>query len=186
MERERKFNTNMIIFGIHGKKRTGKDTLCNCLLKQSPLPAYRKAFADALKLEVAGACGVTTDIIEQHKDNFRLILQGWGTDFRRKMFGDDYWINIMKEELSILEKIYKVLVIPDIRFRNEYDFIKRHGGIMIKITRNSITMPDNHESERTIGAPFNETIDNNGDIKFLGLAAEMLINKYVTKTIITK
>lgn len=163
----------MKLIGIHGKKRSGKDTLCAYL--QGYIPhSHRAAFADELKLEVSVACGVSIDYIEEHKDNFRLILQGWGTDFRRELFGTNYWINRMEEKLSTINKLFDVCIVPDVRFENEYSFIKSQGGIMIKIIRN-IPSLDNHPSERSFDAKFDLVVDNNGELSNLKQIAEQIV-----------
>lgn len=173
----------MKLIGIHGKKHSGKDELCKRLLWFSEVPCKRMAFADCLKAEVAEACDVSLEFIEKHKDNFRLILQGWGSDFRRNLFGTTYWIDKLAfdigEEKNITPEI--LIVVPDIRFENEYEFIKKNNGILVHIIRN-IPAIDTHESERTINRPFDYIVDNNGDIGFLDVIAKKIIeNTYANK-----
>lgn len=66
-----------------------------------------------------------------------ILLQWWGTDFRRKYFGDDYWVEKIKSKASEIDYYSKarVIAIPDVRFKNEYEFIKRMGGIYIDVQR---------------------------------------------------
>lgn len=86
-----------------------------------------------MKDEVALATGVKTSFIEEEKDNFRTILQWWGTDFRRKYNGDDYWIK------KFLDKVTRsdadVIVVTDVRFPNEADTIRQVGGKLIRVNR---------------------------------------------------
>lgn len=66
------------------------------------------------------------------------ILQFWGTDFRRKMFSEDYWVVKTLAEIESMRKTYGNninIIVPDTRFWNEYTAIKNLGGIYIRITR---------------------------------------------------
>lgn len=86
-----------------------------------------------------------------------ILLQWWGTDFRRKYYGDDYWVNKIKYKINNLvwHSNARLIVIPDVRFKNEYDMIKKMGGIYIDVQRlNEDETPfialdrdPNHESE---------------------------------------
>lgn len=137
----------MKLIGITGQKRSGKDTVADMIIKQlAPKISIKIGFADALKEEVAKAVGKNRDFIEANKSHFRLILQGWGTDFRREMDGKNYWINKLGAKILALEKVDMVIV-PDVRFLNEAQFITDAGGIMIGVTRMDI-IPDNHQSEQ--------------------------------------
>lgn len=134
----------MIIIGISGKKGAGKDAVCNVLLHHFK-NSVRIAFADALKEEVAKACGRTVRFIEENKPNFRLILQGWGTDYRRKLCDENYWIN------EWLRKVYQttatLVVVPDVRFQNEAAIIKELGGEVWRVFRKGLESDDTHASE---------------------------------------
>lgn len=70
----------------------------------------------------------------------REILQVWGTDYRRKMFSETYWVDSVRQTISKdKENSY---VISDVRFVNEAEVITSLGGTMIKVIRPS------QESER--------------------------------------
>ena len=141
-----------MLIGISGKKKSGKDTAAKIISEQLDNSVILH-FADALKLEIAQATGFSLRYIDEHKDNFRLILQGWGTDFRRKIYGEDYWIKKLHEfiveesedNISLSDDCFN-LIIADVRFQNEFDYIKSHGGIMIHMIR-SVDYSDNHISE---------------------------------------
>lgn len=67
-----------------------------------------------------------------------LILQVWGTDFRRQQ-NPSYWVNKIEREIINLsfsknEKV-KYVFLPDTRFINEYEFIKSKNGIYVKVMR---------------------------------------------------
>jgi hypothetical protein len=147
----------MIIVGIGHKKYSGKDTLGAMLyecMEHSMFFARITHFADALYWEVANACGVTVEHIKENKEVFRPIMQWWGTEFRRRHQGNDnYWVDQVAEAVNLIEFVsatknsVKCIIIPDVRFKNEADWIKSKGGILIKISRPSIQAIDTHPSE---------------------------------------
>ena len=53
-----------------------------------------------------------------------LLLQWWGTDFRRALFGDEYWLARWGEKAFRHARV----VVPDCRFLNEVDIIRDNGG----------------------------------------------------------
>lgn len=57
-----------------------------------------------------------------------LLLQWWGTDFRRKHFGDNYWTKKIEDRIISAYSNSElnndsIILIPDTRFKNEYDMI---------------------------------------------------------------
>jgi hypothetical protein len=61
----------------------------------------------------------------------REMLQKIGTDLFRKNFSEDTWVNSLFAELEP----DSMWVISDLRFPNEFDRIKKEGGITVKIIR---------------------------------------------------
>lgn len=158
----------MKIIAFTGYKKSGKDAAA-IALRQLLTPSWSKQinFADALKSEVAGAYGVSVAYINEHKDNFRLILQGHGTDYRRKLHGDNYWILKWLERVNKLDTIPDYLLCTDVRFINEAAVIRELEGTIIRIERPGLA-PDNHASEteqREIHADF--TVHNDGTVEDL-------------------
>lgn len=89
------------------------------------------------------------------KEKDSVLLQWWGTDFRRKYFGEDYWINVVKNKINILRRYIDIknngsmivlrttyislesinIVIPDCRFKNEAQMVKDFGGEVWNVRR---------------------------------------------------
>jgi hypothetical protein len=114
----------------------------------------------------------------------RLALQLMGTEAGRNVFHKDVWV------ISLLNRSKgKDVVVTDVRFRNEIDYIQEHGGIIIRVKRGSepewySTLKEiKSESERAevmrfigihqsewdwVGSEFDYTIENNGTIEQLG------------------
>lgn len=170
--------TKPLLIGISGKKRHGKDSLCTSLqlrLKES----IRLAFADPLREEVALALGVTVEHIDNNKYLFREMLQAWGC-LRRK-FDESYWIEQLDEEWNFPLAARKIIVIPDVRFQNELDYIKSNGGITIRINRPGFDSSDSHVSETELdGATFDYYFDC-VTMDDIDKAAESLVNQLKAK-----
>jgi len=157
------------IIGLVGKKTSGKDTVYGYIRELLETPSYlviRHAFADSLKQEIAEACGVSLEYIEQHKTVFRTILQWWGTEFRRGLFCDSYWIDRVRMKITASDA--DVIVITDVRFHNEANMVREMGGKIVGISRIRTDVADHHSSEveqETI--PCDAIIHNDGTLEEL-------------------
>lgn len=158
----------MYILGISGYKKSGKDSVAKILMNHlQPKHTVRIGFADALKEEIAVAIKQPVSYIEEHKDNFRLILQGWGSDFRRNLHGNDYWVEKWLHKLNGLPSSTYAVLVPDVRFPNEAKTILKVGGTIWRVTRNGV-MSDGHESEEQINnLPFARQIENTWTLEAL-------------------
>ena len=164
-----------MIIGVSGKKRSGKDTVYSLIKKSTGNFALRAAFGDQIKEEVADVTGVDVDHIEEHKERFRPMLQWWGADFRRHYNGESYWLDKM---LAKMETIVgrEVLVITDVRYPNEAELVKRAGGIMLRVERET-GLNDAHSSENLLDdfEGFDYRLTNNGTIRELKKKVERIV-----------
>ena len=154
------------IIAITGHKQSGKDTVCDIIksLVRPPARCYRIGFADKLKEEVAANLGITLSYIEEHKKNFRLILQGYGTDYKRELIHKDYWVIKLVEKLKDLpETKYKsYVIVPDVRFLNEANTLRNLSAIFIRVKRKEIDEQyDTHISENELNLISPHIIINN-------------------------
>lgn len=163
------------VIGLTGKKRSGKDTVCHILKNHYGI--VRIAFADALKKELAEKLGHTVEFIEEHKEAFRLGLQWYGSEYRRGLFEDDYWIK--QAEVKFNRVVNWVpeftgtepdaVVFTDCRFPNEAALIKRLGGKLWRVRRDAVEQSgDAHASEHALdGVKVDREILNNGTVEEL-------------------
>jgi len=174
-------NPPITIIGLVGHKQSGKDSVWNIISKLSAsylttCPCFRFAFADGVKHEVAAQLDKSVEWIEENKNNplVRHALQWYGTEFSRTE-NNNYWI----EQLDKLIKSFKdsahkciILVITDVRFPNEAEYIKSNGGVLIRVRRQSAdNQIDLHPSEFYVDAiPCDNFIHN--DMSFLRLEME--------------
>lgn len=185
-----------MLIGLSGKKQAGKDTFCRLMQETYPVPVIRVALGDFLKEEVFKYVlephGIDIEALHDgRKENFRLILQGWGTDFKRKLVDDNYWIDCLDNHLRQANYPENALVvITDVRFPNEYDYIKNNGGLVFRVNRppkgifNKIKKllrigQDKHVSETSLDKhKFDYMINNNRTIP------DMEIYAYVVRKVI--
>ena len=82
----------MILIGVSGKKRTGKNTVANLIKTITNQTIEEFSFAQDLKLELAQMLKVKVSDIESSKELYRPLLQSLGV-YRREFNGENYWIN---------------------------------------------------------------------------------------------
>lgn len=117
------------LIGISGKSGSGKDWLGTTILEPAGWTKY--ALAWPLKNEGMGF-GFTFDEMHVTKPpEARVWMQRRGTEEGWKKFGVDYWLNIAEGWIRCLglRRVY----IPDMRFPHEAEWVKRHGGKLIRI-----------------------------------------------------
>lgn len=96
----------------------------------------------------------------------RQLMQSFGTQLMRSYFGDDIWI-----KSTLTSYFDDNLIISDLRFKIEYEHIKKYGGKIIYINRPEC-VPGNHASEREVVELLNDNkfdyiVDNSGDLPTL-------------------
>lgn len=154
----------MQLIGLTGKARSGKDTAAQIIANlAAPAVVQRLGFADAVKRELAVAMGCNVQFIEENKARLRPLLQGWGTEFRRNFFGQDYWINKWQDGVTGEANL---IIVPDVRFANEANHILNMGGVVWRIKRCPARL-DMHTSEIELDDYCFPEIDNNGTIEQL-------------------
>lgn len=199
----------MKIIGLTANKGSGKDTFADYLVNNHGYT--KLSFAHYIKESTKVLFQWTDDHFEQDrkeiKDEYwnispREFLQTFGTDFLRNFHtlnSSDLQIyngtkilteinfsfhikrlNLHITELYEKKKITKI-VISDIRFEDEYDFVKQLGGKIIKIERSNIkkNIYSEHESESFIDILEEDfLIKNNLSIKtFYNEIENLLKNK---------
>lgn len=95
----------------------------------------------------------------------RWILQQWGTEYRRNLFGDGYWVEKTAESIKRALAVGRSVVVTDVRFPNEARKLSAMGATLVAIIRpcNPFSTGDQHASEtQMVGYPTNFTVYNNG------------------------
>lgn len=183
----------MALIGLMGTKSSGKTTSAAYLTQKYQF--VERSFADCLK-------SVCKELFllepEQLYDNIqkespdprwfnctpRKMLQFIGTDLLRNNLdqimpglGKNIFVHHFKlwyqKELSKNPKLH--VVVSDVRFQNEADFIKSLGGTIIKITR--FRSDDSHASETEMANidNYDYSIDNTGSLEDLQIRLSAIV-----------
>ena len=147
----RKESKNMLLIGISAKIGCGKTTLAENLkekLTQEGHNVARMSFGQyvkdlgALIFNPAGLVNMGFGQKMSKAISKGSILpcgmeagsmwQKFGTDFARK-FDPDIWLRHMWADLRKPDSDTDVIIIDDVRFRNEFNFIRDLGGILVRL-----------------------------------------------------
>lgn len=117
-------NEKIIVF-LSGKQRAGKDTAADYLKQYYGFRKY--CLANAVKVIARTYFGM------QEKDRELLIKIGQAM----REIDPDVWIKYLWKEVTwqVANGVDRI-VIPDVRFPNEYEFFKEQDGIGIRIVAN--------------------------------------------------
>ena len=136
------------------RPRAGKSTAADYLVLAHGFQSV--SIGDAVKHELdvmLRAHGFKYE--EKSKDELRPALSWW-TEFRIKNCSQDYWLDQVVRTLTSHDSV----VVPDVRYPNEADYIKANGGIVVKVQR-EILNRSNLPSEMALdGYQFDQTLDN--------------------------
>ena len=161
---------------IIGKICSGKSTIANMFIKLND--KFKKlSFAEKVK-EIA------KDLFDMNEKN-RKLLQQIGTYMRE--IEPDVWANYIVKKSNN----YQFVVIDDLRYKNEYDILKKNGFKIIKLIISNKLQKNriintykinyenhlenlNHESEL-----FSETIDNSDVDLIIDIDKEQNINQII-------
>lgn len=192
-----KITSGVSLIGIHGKASAGKDTAKDFIIDNFK-NYYTLSFADPLKEAASAAFGIPLESFydtEEKESSLtpwgispRVIAQFLGTEMFRDTvvklipnISNNFWLHRAAMRLN---NIYTpenegdfsegdTVVIPDVRFQNEYDWIIANGGIIIHLTRpgaDGIVGIANHPSEQFINLSNQERTylcENNGTLSEL-------------------
>lgn len=176
-----------IIIGFAGKKQSGKTTAANIIKSIHGNRVILLNFGDAVKKSLKAIFNFSDD--ELYGDKKEVINEYWGitprdimqyyaTDLMRfqlsqkyKSIGDNIWVKSLEYQINQIfnEHDYKIIVIGDLRFKNEYEMVKKYNGITIRINKESEDNDySNHISEHDLDdVKFDCEINNNGTIEEL-------------------
>jgi len=202
-----------MLIGIVGFIGSGKGTVGDILERKGYI---KDSFAKPLKDAVSCMFGWPRELLEgdtevsrnwrEEPDHYwsekfgrqftpREALQLMGTEAGRNVFHQDLWV------ISLLNRAKgKDVVVTDVRFKNEIDYIQKNNGYVVRIIRGAepewyntaLEINTLHHSQYTqkhyalqdevhrsewdwIGSKFDYTILNNGSIQDLGNAIEAML-----------
>jgi hypothetical protein len=162
------------IIGLVGYARSGKDSVAAVLADYG---FQRISFADAIRdalytLDpfVTGSSDLRIsqlvdtlgwDNVKVQYPEIRRLLQVFGTEVAREQWDDQFWVNLGFSKMEP-EGRY---VITDVRFPNEADAVKQHGGELWRVDRPGIGPVNAHASDNHISTiTVDSVIKNDGNL----------------------
>lgn len=192
--------TEPILIGIYGRSQVGKDTAADYLTKSLYLRKY--AFAEPLKQMLKSAFGDNfhhgdrMGICPETGVTFRDMMKRLGTEWGRE-FPVNPWLGLAGQRWNEVRAgddlvvsgrgAYKAqgMIISDVRFDSEADWIKRRGGVIVEITKPSYNVAagaDGHPSEAGINHAYIDiTVANDRDLHHLYSVLDALMRDYLTR-----
>jgi len=185
--------TKPLLIGLTGLAGSGKDTVRGVLERDHDFNGI--AFADPIRDMLSAlfaSCGVSDEWMTERdlkeRDipaigaSYRKMAQMLGTEWGRQI-DPNFWLKITEAKVKYINEIDSgAIVISDVRFPNEAEWIQSQGGMIWKIIRPGIESVREHASEALVNQlPYDWVIDNRGSIEELSHAADVALDFCLTK-----
>lgn len=165
----------MRLLGLMGLAGAGKDTVADILVTLAPMD--RRAFADALRIEIADAFGIDVRVLQdralREKPLSQLALSRcsdlgfvvWAKELYRepsvsprrimRRWGDwrrwqraDYWLTRAEQaRVAAIFDGHQAQLWTDVRYPNEANWVRSRGGMLWRIVRPGLEQDRSHDSE---------------------------------------
>jgi len=176
-----------MIIGLTGYAQSGKDTVANILVEKY---GYKRvAFADKIReflyeinpMVGCSPSGYLRDLVDlkgwdeaKQEPQVRRLLQDLGVG-ARKLFGDTFWIMEALGDVSPQDKV----VVSDVRFENEAEWIQTFRGQIWRIKRPGVSAVNEHESESQMdGHKVDQIFVNGGSMEDLKVLIQTRMSGY--------
>lgn len=174
------------VLGLSGWARSGKDSVAEFLEERCGY--VKMSFAQPIK-EALERLNPTIDVeghrlsmsvavekigwepLKSMSQEVRPLLQRFGSEVGREMFGDDIWVDYAMDRIPDGAKV----VFSDVRYPNEADAIRREGGQVWRIERDGNGPANDHASEHALNKyNFDQRIYNDKDLESLWVKVGVL------------
>jgi hypothetical protein len=178
----------MKLIGVTGFARSGKDTVASYLVRTKGFTKI--AFADPMREflyavnPLVGARVNGTEVVQiirlreiiyrygwdgykqtEYGTEIRELLQRLGTEAGRAVLGDSVWMDEIQKRI---DRAKGDVVISDVRFVDECDFIRQQAGVVIRVNRPRVTSVNGHVSDQRLpDATVDFEVENSGSIEDL-------------------
>lgn len=129
------------LVGLTGPQGSGKSTVARFLFSAFGWKAV--SLADPIRAGLQVMLGMhrhefedralKDHTIDWHGKSPRQLLQSLGTEWGRHLVSESIWIDIAQREIDFavrLNREYRGVVVSDIRFANEAEWIRSKGGVL--------------------------------------------------------
>jgi len=181
-----------MILGLCGYPGSGKDAISAHLVSQHGFT--RMAFADPMRaallalnpnivVGVGWRSGVAMeslaalvsrhgwDYVKREYPDVRTYLQRMGTEAGRDIHGQDCWLKLAAKSIDKASRV----VVTDVRFPNEVEFLRQRGAKFIRVTRPGVGPVNNHTSEQLDCTFAQYELRNDGTLEDLSQAVDRLL-----------
>jgi hypothetical protein len=156
------------LLGISGEAGSGKSAITRELVRQFGFSPW--SLANPFKFD-----GIMTESLpveevlgSRKSPRTRQWLQERGTEYGRRIAGEDVWVNYLECAIwYLLDHGVKNIVVPDVRFPNEMSAVESLGGKTYRVVgRGGAGERSAHVSERGLdGFTFDRVLDNSGTLE---------------------
>lgn len=167
-----------LLVGLAGKARVGKDTAGKYLQEAFHFEPY--ALADPIKNALHGmgfnrklydTPETKEVVITQFGVSYRKLAQSLGTEWGRAIH-PEFWLILARMKYATLVPDSPGMVVTDVRFENEAQWVRDEGGVLIHIAgpqRTELAADgQGHSSEAGVACAFGDvTVTNTGSLTFL-------------------
>lgn len=159
-----KAKNKLKLLALTGPAGCGKDTAADILVEKHGF--IKVSFAHAMKEGLKVMFGLTDEHVNGNLKGEtipglgvspRCLLQTLGTEWGRGIIGNDIWIDLVAKEWGLLlssvdETFYTGMVISDLRFENEADWVRSQGGTVVHVLNKGMeNIPESdHKSESSV------------------------------------
>lgn len=178
-----------MLIAIGHQKDSGKDTFVNyCLEILNGKNAVRVAFADKLYdfcHSVYGWAGFRDR--EYYVNNYKekdIFIPSLGCTPRQKLIEVSNWMRKYDPDiwLNAVDKSNRFTFAADVRYSNEFNYIKNNKGLAVKIIRDSIKNRDDvADSDLKNETRWDFIFDNNGTKEELRNKAQIFCNYLLSR-----
>lgn len=153
------------IIALTGTKTVGKTTIAKAIQAWA-INSKIVSFATPIK-EMLWQMGVSYEalngkekesIIDPLGKSARELMQSLGTEWGRQTVNENIWVFAMQKQIERMSE--DIIIIDDLRFPNEANWVLVNRGIIIELKRDGVECNDNHSSEQPLPKQFITTTIN--------------------------
>lgn len=131
-----------MLIGLTGFAGSGKTTCAQLLEREHGFARLKFTTPLRAMLAAAGLTQAQLDGDQKHQPlagwcnrTPRYIMQTLGTEWGRKLIGEDLWVNLLVEKAEALLHSGQSVVVDDVRFLNEARALRQLGGSIYRVLR---------------------------------------------------